>query len=244
MWSGSLWSRTRLVDGCKVGHDMRCSDGCRALVLLWSLRDGVGDMAIALLLVLVLQGLRAKGLLLGKVLRSLVEGLRREHGRSSHGKLSRIELAGSVGLHLVAGELLVEEHVPDAMLGGNVVVQLPVEQPRRRLQVSVQSLVLCRKVVVLLFVHFLVDDILLGDAQGATGALLVDLGSATGRLDACLETAVASTRCSNVGAGEVSGRTLVGERDAYRSWFSSWVRSVLTGLTVGKVVRRSAGMVW
>jgi hypothetical protein len=34
-----------------------------------------------------------------------------------------------------------------------------------------------------------------------------------------------------------------GRRTTYRSWFSSWVRSVLTGFAVGKAVRLSAGMV-
>lgn len=64
---------------------------------------------------------------------------------------------------------------------------------------SIQALVLGRQVIVFLFVHLLVDDILLGDAQGTAGALLVDLRSAAGRLNACLEAAVAPTRGSDVG---------------------------------------------
>lgn len=39
-----------------------------------------------------------------------------------------------------------------------------------------------RNVIVFLLVHLLVQYILLSDAKGTAGALLVDLGSTTGRL--------------------------------------------------------------
>jgi hypothetical protein len=57
-----------------------------------------------------------------------------------------------------------------------------------------------RQVVVLLLVHLLVDDILLGDAQRAARAALVDLGGAAGGLDAGFEGAVGATRGGNIGA--------------------------------------------
>lgn len=58
--------------------------------------------------------------------------------------------------------------------------------------------VLAGEVVVLLLVHLLVDDIGLGNAEGAAGAALVDLRGASSRLNAGLERAVTPSRCSNV----------------------------------------------
>lgn len=58
---------------------------------------------------------------------------------------------------------------------------------------GIQPLVLSGQVIILLLIHFLIDYILLGDAQGTACALLVNLRSATGRLDAGLEAAVTPT---------------------------------------------------
>lgn len=166
-----------------------------------SLRDTVRRMTITLLL--RLKCLRVETLLgLIEVWSCCVEGLRREHIPAHHGHLAGVGLEmRTIGLQLVTWELLVEEHVSDAVLRGNVVVQLAIEQPRGSLEVGVESLVLSGQVIVFLFVHFLVDNILLGDAQSAASALLVDLGSATGRFDASLKTAVASARGSYIGTG-------------------------------------------
>ena len=84
------------------------------------------------------------------------------------------------------------------MLGRNVVMQLLVEHDRRCMQVCVEPLVLGRQIIVLLFIHFLVDDILLSDAQSATSALLVDFRSSSRRLNACLQTTVTAARGSNI----------------------------------------------
>ena len=157
-------------------------------------------MAVALRL--VLEGARAEGGLLvrGEILRCGTKRLGWEHGPVHHGELVGIGLElGAVRLHLLAGELLVEEHVPNTVLCRNVVVKLAVEQPGRGLQMGIQALVLGGQVIVLLLVHLLVDNILLGDAQCSSRPLLMDLGSTTGRLYAGLQTAVASPRCSDVG---------------------------------------------
>ena len=212
---------------------------------LWSLGDAVG--AVAVVLLLVLETLGAVRLLVGgKVRCGGTEGLGRKHRTAHHGHLVGIGLElSTVCLHLVARELLVKEHVSDAVLCRDVVVQLAVEQPRGRLQMGIQPLVLGGQVIILLFVHLLVDDILLGDTQCTAGTLLVDLRSATGRLNAGLQAAVTSARSSDVGTGGASARRLCLQLTSftYRSWFSSWVRSVFTGFAVGKVARRSAGMV-
>ena len=66
------------------------------------------------------------------------------------------------------------------------------------LQVGGQAAVLHGKVVIFFLIHLLIDDILLGNTERATSAALVNLGSATSRLDASLETSVASSRGSDV----------------------------------------------
>ena len=53
-------------------------------------------------------------------------------------------------------------------------------------------------VIVLFLVHLFIQHILLGDAEGAAGTLLVDLGGTARRFKTSLETAVASTRGGNV----------------------------------------------
>lgn len=85
---------------------------------------------MAVVLGLVLEGAGAEGLLLtlGEVLCCGTEGLGRKHRSVCHGQLAGVVLElGAVGLHLLAGELLVEEHVSDAVLCGDVVVELAVE---------------------------------------------------------------------------------------------------------------------
>lgn len=99
----------------------------------------------------------------------------------------------------MARKLLVKEHVSHAVLGCNVVMQFAVEEPGRSLQVSVESLVLSRQVIVLFFVHFFIDDVLLSNAQGTSCSLLVDLRCSTRRLNARLQTAVTPSRRGNVG---------------------------------------------
>lgn len=94
---------------------------------LGPLRNAVRGMTVALLL--VLESLRAEGLLgLGEVGSSGIEGLGRKHGAGHHRHVAGVggELR-AIGLQLLAGELLVHEHVPDTVLGGDVVVELAVE---------------------------------------------------------------------------------------------------------------------
>ena len=101
------------------------------------------------------------------------------------------ERRGTVGRELLtklrvsrAGVLILRhEQVANAMLRGNVVVQLLVEHDGGSVQMGIETLVLSRQIIILFFVHLLVDDILLSHAQGTAGALLVDLRSSTRRLN-------------------------------------------------------------
>jgi hypothetical protein len=94
--------------------------------------------------------------------------------------------------------VLRHEHVSYAILRRNVVVELLIEHDRCGVQMGIETLVLRRQVVIFLFVHLLIDDILLSHAKGATSAFLVDLRSSTCRLDARFQTAVTAARGSNV----------------------------------------------
>jgi len=58
---------------------------------------------------------------------------------------------------------------------GEVCSETTIEVGVLCLQVCSQASILHGKVVVLFLVHLFVDDILLGDTEGATGATLVDL---------------------------------------------------------------------
>ena len=81
--------------------------------------------------------------------------------------------------------VLGHEHVSYAMLRRDVVVKLLVEHDRGRVQVGVQPLVLCWQIIILLFIHLFIDNILLSNTQRATSALLVNLRSSSCRLNAC-----------------------------------------------------------
>lgn len=85
-------------------------------------------------------------------------------------------------------------------LVGDVGIETLIKVCRIGLEMCRQSTIGQRQIVVLLLVHFLVDDILLGDAERATGATFVNLRGATSRLDAGFQTAIGATRCSDIGA--------------------------------------------
>lgn len=155
---------------------------------------GVAITRLGLLLLIALCVVWLRGLC--EALGSRVECLRRQHG-SIHEWGLVVWLHGS-GVRLHARKLLVQEHVSHTMLGRNVVVQLAVEEPRRRLQVGVEPLVLSGQVVVFLFVHLFVDNILLGDAQSTPRSFLVNLRCSTRRLNPRLKAAVTAARCGNV----------------------------------------------
>ena len=66
---------------------------------------------------------------MSEVWSSGVKGLGRKHGSTHHVHLAGVRLElGAIRLHLLA-ELLIQEHVPDAMLCRDVVVELTVKQP-------------------------------------------------------------------------------------------------------------------
>jgi hypothetical protein len=63
---------------------------------------------------------------------------------------------------------------------GEVSRESTVEVGRVCLEVSCEAAILQREVIVLLLVHFLIDDILLSDTEGPASPSLVNLRSATG----------------------------------------------------------------
>lgn len=76
--------------------------------------------------------------------------------------------------------------------------------------------ILHREVIILLLVHFFVDDILLRHAQRAAGSSLVDFGCSSGRLYPGLKAAVTPSRCGNIGPGQrhsAKGQTLIDHGD-------------------------------
>jgi hypothetical protein len=133
-----------------------------------------------------------------KALGGRVECLGRKHRRIHEWHLAVWLQWRSIGLHRATGKLLLQEHVPNSVLGRDIIVELAIEEPRGRLKVSVEALILGGQVVVFLLVHLLIDDILLGDAKSTARSFLVDLRCSTGRLYPCLQTTVASSRRSNV----------------------------------------------
>ena len=134
---------------------------------------------------------------LGLLLEVLGDERRREHVLLVVGEL------GSIGvlLSIRVGDGLIEctshRHVV-----GEIGGETAIEVRRAGLEVGRQSSVLKREVVVFLFVHFLVDDVLFRHSQRATRSSLVDLRGASSGLDAGLETAITSPRSGNVCSGE------------------------------------------
>ncbi len=192
------WVRRRSLRRC--GRHARRRRNRRSRIRLWRRRYGLG---------------------LGRRGRRELRG--REHGRRKHGR-GRIE-GGRIGrrgcsaimwgqmrrvrklLRVRAGDGLVEGSAHGDVVG-QIGRQSSVEVGRARLQMRRETTVLVRQIVVLLLVHLLVDDILLGHAQRPTRSSLVDLGRSSRRLDSGFEAAVAASRCRDVGAGPVSGGVL------------------------------------
>jgi hypothetical protein len=82
---------------------------------------------------------------------------------------------------------------PHSDLGRNVVAQPPPELHGGGVEMGRESLVLHWEIVLLLFVHLLVDHILLRHAEGAARPLLVDFGRPLCRLHPRLQAPVASS---------------------------------------------------
>lgn len=102
------------------------------------------------------------------------------------------------------------------------------------------------RIVLFLFVHLFVKNVLLGDAQSPSGSPLVDFRCSASGFDSCLQAAIASSRRGNVGTiYGISQHSCTDEQPTTnRSWFSSCVRSDLIPL-VGRAVFpvRTAGIV-
>ena len=86
------------------------------------------------------------------------------------GELRRVRVLLCVGV----GDGLVKS-TPHGYMVGEVGCQPAVKVCRAGLEVGSQSSVLEREVIVFLFVHFLVDDILFRHSQGTTGSSFVNL---------------------------------------------------------------------
>ena len=84
---------------------------------------------------------------------------------------------------------------------GEVGCKPPVKVRRPSLKVSGESSILRRKIIVFLFVHFLIDNVLLGDSERSTCSALVDLGSSSRRFNTSFQTSVAPPRSSNICTG-------------------------------------------
>ncbi len=98
-----------------------------------------------------------------------------------------------------AGDGLIKSG-PRRYLAGQVSGQPSVELGRAGLEVGGEAAILHGQVVVLLLVHFLVDDILLSYPERTSCALLMDLRRASGGLEPGLETSVATTGSGNIGS--------------------------------------------
>jgi hypothetical protein len=84
---------------------------------------------------------------------------------------------------------------------GEVSSKATVEVGVLSLQMCGQTTVLHRQIIVFFLVHLLVDYVLFGDPQGASCTALVNLRSASCRLDTGFQAAVTTTRGSNVCSG-------------------------------------------
>ena len=171
-------------------------------------------------------------------LRLLLEVLSHER-RWEHALLVVCKLRGiGVLLGIRVGDSLIE-CTSHCHMVGEIGCETSIKVRRASLQMSCQSSVLKGKVVVFLFVHFFVDDILFGDSQRATCSSFVNLRGSSGRLDTGLKASIASSRSGNVcpGKGQYADLDMTRLTDGhqYRSWFSSWVLSVLIAFAGGMV---------
>ena len=120
---------------------------------------------------------------------------------------------------------------------GEICGQPAVEVGRPRLEMGGEPSVLQWQIIVLFFIHLLVHDILLGDTKRAAGPSFVDLGRSSRRLHASFEASITPPRCRDVGtvASLARCRMRRSHPGTHRSWFSSWVLSVLMALAGGMV---------
>lgn len=96
------------------------------------------------------------------------------------------------------------------------------------LQMGRQPPIMQGHIVVLLFVHLLVEHILFGHAKPSTGAALVNLGSSTSRFNSRLQAPIAPSRCSDICAFLVLLVSALGLHDLCR-WESSCGRHDTVG---------------
>ena len=142
-------------------------------------------------------------LLLLLLWRRLGQERRWVHALAAVGKLGRIRILLGVG----ADDGLIQRASHSDVIG-QIGRQASIEIGRSGLQVAGQAAIGQGQVVILLLVHFFVDDVLLGDAEGAAGAALVDFRCSSGRLDSRLETSIAAAGGGNVRSVVSLARTI------------------------------------
>lgn len=75
---------------------------------------------------------------------------------------------------------------------------------------GLQSAVLRWEVIILLLIHFFIDDILFGNPETSAGSLLVNLGRTSRRFNAGFQAAITAARGSDVGpAFSLNGQFLL-----------------------------------
>ena len=95
-------------------------------------------------------------------------------------------------LSIRVGDGLVQG-TPHGDLIGQIGMKSAIEVDRSGLEMGSEPSILQRQVIVFFLIHFLVHDILFGNAQRAACASLVDFGGSACRLDSCFQTSVASS---------------------------------------------------
>lgn len=96
--------------------------------------------------------------------------------------------------------ILIKNHGPGPHGTQKIGVESSVENVGGACDVGLQSAVLGWKVVILLFVHFFIDDILFGDAKTSASSFLVNLRCTSRRFNTSFQTAITAARSSNVGS--------------------------------------------
>ena len=96
------------------------------------------------------------------------------------------------------------KRTPHGDMVGKIGRQSSVKVCRTCLEVRRESPILHGEVVVFLFVHFFVDNILLSNAQGATSTSLVNFRCSSCRLNPSLETSITSPGSSDVSSIQLS----------------------------------------
>lgn len=120
------------------------------------------------------------------------------------------------------------QHVSHSDVGRQIRRQSIVEDLVGCLHMGREPPILQGHIVVLLFVHLLVEHILFGHTKASTGAALVNLGSSTSRFNSRLQAPIAPSRCGDICAFLILLVSALGLHDL-RRWESSCGRHDTVG---------------